>query len=190
MRDNNCAVSAMALNSRNIGVLIAPGYDEPQLSRVTQMLCLKGASVQLISNVDNRSVVVPGGRGSLVMVDRILEDVDAADMDGLVITGGESIDRLASDEKVLTLMLRLQLANKPIAASGNGSLVMAAAGLVAGRRVTGAAGIKKKINEAGGSYQDQKLVVDHNLVTAFSDIEVKHLVEAMVFLLEPATTYG
>ena len=184
------AVSEMVLNSRIIGVLIAPGYDEPQLSRVMQMLCLKGATVRVLSNVESRSVAIQGKHGALIMPDLLLEDLHASDLDGLIVTAGESVDRLSADEKILTLILQLQHSNKPIGASGNGAMVLAAAGLVAERRIAGTDDIKEKINEAGGYYVEQKLVVDHNLVTAYSDIEIKHLVEAIVLLLEPATAYG
>ena len=61
------------------------------------------------------------------------------------------------------------------------------AGLLAGRRVTGADSIRARMNEANAVFIDQDVVVDHKLVTARATDDVTHFLEAITLLLEPVT---
>lgn len=181
-------VDIMTLGGRYIGVLLGPGFDNQQVSRLVQDLRLRDAEVRLIGLGEARNVAVASNRGDLLKPDSILSEVTPSDFDALIVPGGSSASRLASDERVLTLLLGIQAENKPVAAFGNGQLVLAASGLLASRRVAAPPEIREALSEAGAEYIDQELVADHKLVTSRTVEEITHFVEALALLLEPATS--
>jgi protease I len=84
----------------------------------------------------------------------------------LVIPGGPSADVLSNDPKVLELVRTLHKEDKIIAAVGRGVRVLAAAGILDGRFVTGAPEVAAEVSEAGGRFVDMPLRVDGKLITA------------------------
>jgi len=56
--------------------------------------------------------------------------------------------------------------NKPVAAICHGPLVLTAYGLVKGRRLTAYGVLKADMEGSGGTFLDQEVVVDGNLVTS------------------------
>lgn len=181
-------VDIMTLSGRTLGLLLAPGYDFQQVTRLVQDLRLRDAELLLIGTGETENVAIAGSRGDLIKPDLVLSNISASSMDALIIPGGGSVPRLAADGRVLTLLLEIQSQSKPVAAYGNGPLVLVASGLLADRRVAGIAAIKEELIAAGARYLDKELVVDHKLVTARSVEEITHFVEAVALLLEPAKT--
>lgn len=181
-------VDIMALSGRTIGLLLGPGFDYQQVSRLKQDLRLRDASVLIVGTGETRNVAIVSSRGDLVKPDSTLSEVSPEDFDALIVPGGGSVKTLASNEQVLTLILGVQAENKPVAAFGNGQLVLAASGLLADRRVAAPPEIKEALVKAGGEYVDRELVVDHKLVTSRTVEEITHFVEALALLLEPAAS--
>lgn len=177
-------VNIMTLSGRIVGLLLAPGFDFAQITRLLEDLRLRDADILLVGNRESEDVAIPGGRAELLKPDTIVSRVDARDFDALIIPGG-TVQGLAMDGRVLTLLLGLQEDRKPIAAYGNGPLALAAAGLLVDRRVAAPPGIRETLTEAGADYVDQELVVDHKLVTSRTVDEITHFVEALALLLEP-----
>lgn len=181
-------VDIMTLSGRVIGLLLAPGFNFQEVSRLVQDLCLRDAQVRVIGIGETRNIAIASSRGDLLKPDTTITEVTPADFDALIVPGGGSANRLAADERVLTLLLGVQADSKPVAAYGNGQVVLAASGLLASRRVAAPPEIKDDLSEAGAEYIDQELVVDHKLVTSRTMEEITHFVEALALLLEPATS--
>ena len=94
---------------------------------------------------------------------------DAAGYDGLVIPGGRAPEYLRLDAKVLDLVRAFDAAKKPIAAICHGAQVLAAAGIIAGKRVSAYPACAPEVTLAGGSYAEIAIdgaVTDGHLVTA------------------------
>lgn len=178
----------MKLKSKTIGIVAGPGFDDSQVIKAAQMLRQRGARVVVIGVGESEAVAVAGRQGSLLKPDVVLGNASAATMDAIIIPGGDSNTRLTSDERVLTLLLEINSLEKPIGATSDATLVLAAGGLVFGRRVTGQESIRNELEEAGAIFLNQGVVVDHNLVTARGEDDIPHFVDAISFLLEPATT--
>lgn len=97
------------------------------------------------------------------------EEVDAADYDALVIPGGRAPEYIRLDERVLEITRHFARANKPIAAVCHGLQVLAAAGVLEGKRCTAYPACGPDVVRAGGEYIQiavDEAVVDGNLVTA------------------------
>lgn len=95
--------------------------------------------------------------------------VDAAAYDALVIPGGRAPEYLRLDARVLDLVRAFDGAGKPIAAICHGAQLLAAAGIITGKRVSAYPACAPEVTLAGGSYADIAIdgaVTDGHLVTA------------------------
>jgi protease I len=97
------------------------------------------------------------------------DDLEASAYDALVVPGGRAPEYLRLDERVLGLMRHFMGTGKPVAAICHGLQLLAAAGVLQGRRATAYPAVGPEVALAGGIYEEVALdaaVVDGNLVTA------------------------
>ena len=96
-------------------------------------------------------------------------DVSAADYDALLIPGGRAPEYLRMNARVLELVRAFDDAQKPIAAVCHGAQLLAAAGILKGRRVSAYPACAAEVKLAGGEYADIAIdaaVTDGHLVSA------------------------
>lgn len=178
----------MNLRITTTGIIVASGFEDSQVIKAAQILRFRGVRVVVIATGASEGAVVTGLHGSVLKPDMSLTDISVAELDAVIIPGGDSTKSLKANDRVLTLLLEMQREGKPIGAICNGPVVLAAAGLVRGRRVTGDKVIKTELRESGARYVNQGLVVDHNIVTSQSEGNLSHFIDAISFLLEPAAS--
>ncbi|MGC9399420.1 MAG: DJ-1/PfpI family protein [Anaerolineae bacterium] len=97
------------------------------------------------------------------------EEIDAEDYDALVIPGGRAPEYIRLDVDVLTMVRHFAEAEKPIAAICHGPQVLAAAGVLEGKRCTAYPAVGPDVTNAGAEFVGvdvDKALVDGNLVTA------------------------
>jgi protease I len=107
-------------------------------------------------------------RGHDFTLNATFDDVDATKYDGLVIPGGRAPEYLRLNAKVLEIVRHFAGANKPIAAICHGPQILAAAGVLRGRRVNSYPACAPEVELAGGTFEMVDFfdaVVDGNLVT-------------------------
>jgi len=107
-------------------------------------------------------------RGHNFTLNATFDEIDPAGYDGLVIPGGRAPEYLRLNAKVLDIVRNFARANKPIAALCHGPQLLAAAGVVKGRRINAYPACAPEIEIAGGTYVTVNItdaVVDGNLVT-------------------------
>lgn len=95
--------------------------------------------------------------------------VKPEDYDALVVPGGRAPEYLRLDPKVIAVVQHFAKANKPIAAICHGAQLLAAAGVLSGRKCSAYPACAPEVKAAGGIYADipvDKANVDGNLVTA------------------------
>jgi protease I len=96
-------------------------------------------------------------------------EANASDYDALVIPGGRAPEYLRVNERVLDLVRQFAAAGKPVAAICHGAQVLAAAGVIKGKRVAAYPACAPEVRLAGGDYADIPVdgaVTDGKLVTA------------------------
>jgi protease I len=98
-------------------------------------------------------------------------DVKAEEYDALVIPGGRAPEYLRLNERVLDIVRHFAAAGKPIAAHCHGPQVLAAAGVVGGRRCQAYPAVKPELLQAGAIWDEpapemDSACVDGNLITA------------------------
>lgn len=97
------------------------------------------------------------------------DEVKPEEYDALVIPGGRAPEYIRLNDRVLEIVRHFAEAGKPIAAICHGLQVLAAAGVLKGRKVTAYPAVGPEVNEAGGTYVEvpvSEAYVDGNLVTA------------------------
>ena len=96
-------------------------------------------------------------------------DVKVEEYDGLVIPGGRAPEYLRLNEQVLDMVRYFAKADKPIAAICHAAQILAAAGIVAGKRVSCYPACSPEVKLAGGTYAAIEVtaaIADGKLVTA------------------------
>ncbi|OYV31313.1 MAG: protease [Thiomonas sp. 20-64-9] len=96
-------------------------------------------------------------------------EVKAEDYNALVIPGGRAPEYLRLNPKVLDLVRHFFSADKPVAAVCHGAQILAAAGVLQGRKCSAYPACGPEVREAGGDYADipvDQAVTQGNLVTA------------------------
>jgi protease I len=154
----------MKLKGKTIGVLIEQDYQDMEVWFPTFRLREEGARVLHIGTGSANEY--RGKYGYPAKADIAADDVQAGELDGLVIPGGWAPDRLRMSAAILELVRAMFAANKPVACICHGGWVLASAGVVKGRNVTSFVAIKDDLIHAGAIWHDQEVVVDGHLVTS------------------------
>ena len=97
------------------------------------------------------------------------DDINVENYDALVIPGGRAPEYIRLNEQVLDMTRHFAQANKPIAAICHGLQLLAAAGVLEGKRCTAYPACGPDVTSAGGFYTQlppDEAMVDGNLVTA------------------------
>lgn len=107
-------------------------------------------------------------RGHNFTLNATFDEIDAAKYDGLVVPGGRSPEYLRLNEKVLDIVRHFAKAGKPIAALCHGPQLLAAAGVLKGRKLNAYPACAPEVELAGGTFVKldfTEAFVDGNLVT-------------------------
>ena len=97
------------------------------------------------------------------------DEISAADYDALLIPGGRAPEYIRLNEAVLQIVRHFAEAGKPIAAICHGPQVLAAAGILSGRKCTAYPAVGPDVTRAGATFVETPIdgvCVDGNLVTA------------------------
>lgn len=108
-------------------------------------------------------------RGHNFALNASFENTKPEEYDALVIPGGRAPEYLRLNARVLDVVRHFVSAKKPIAATCHGAQVLAAAGVLEGKKCSCYPTVAPEVRAAGGTYADiamTEAVVDGNLVTA------------------------
>lgn len=111
-------------------------------------------------------VVYAGKNGYPCKSNAAIDDMNAADFDGLLCPGGFMPDKLRRDPKVLQLIRDFNDSGKLIAAICHGGWMPISAGVYKNVRVTGSLGIKDDLVNAGAVWENASVIIDRNFVSS------------------------
>ncbi|KAA2257919.1 DJ-1/PfpI family protein [Solihabitans fulvus] len=98
--------------------------------------------------------------------DLAFADVDPADYAALVVPGGRAPEYIRNDADLQRIVRHFVAEGKPLAHLCHGALVLAAAGVLDGRRTAAYPAVAPDVRAAGGEFVDEEAVVDGVLVSA------------------------
>ncbi len=153
----------MRLYGKKILILCGPEYEDMELHYPRYRLMEEGAEV-IVAGIGPSEY--KGKKGYPVTVDAQVTDLNARDVDAVVIPGGYAPDHMRRSEELLALVREIHDEGKTVAAICHAAWVPISAGILKGRRVTCVPAIKHDVMNAGAEYVDEPVVVDDNLVTS------------------------
>jgi len=175
------------LDGAEVAFLVAnEGVEEVELTEPWQavekaggrpvLVAPEGGEVQAFHHLDKADVFP---------VDATLDDADPARFVGLVLPGGvANPDQLRTDDRAVRFTRAFFDDGRPVAAICHAPWTLVEADVVRGRRLTSWPSLRTDIANAGGSWVDERVVVDTNgpntLVTSRKPDDLAAFGEAMV----------
>ena len=111
-------------------------------------------------------------------------DVRAEDFDAVIVPGGFAPDNMRLHPPMVDLVRDVFESGKLAAAICHGGWMLCSAGAVRGRRSTGYLPIRDDVVNAGGTWVDEAVVEDGNLITSRTPPDLPVFVEAIIAYLE------
>jgi protease I len=124
-----------------------------------------------------------GKRGTLAKASFAIDEVSGSEYDALFIPGGRAPERLREQEAMLAFARSVHDEGKPICAVCHGPLLLAAAGVIEGKRVTGYPSTKEELKHAGAVYTGKGAETEGNLVTARDPAAMPEMMKRFLPLL-------
>jgi protease I len=151
----------MRLSGKKIVVLVAEGFEDLEYWVTVMRLREEGAEVISVGpDLDP----VYGKNALSAQADATAGDVDASELDGVVIPGGWAPDKLRRYPEITGLVRAVHEAGKTVGIICHGGLVAISAGIVEGVSATGSLGIKDDLENAGATWVDKPAFREGNLV--------------------------
>jgi len=124
--------------------------------------------------------LLEGELQDLFEADGKIGDVSVADFSGVIFCGGPGSLALAEDQAVLQLARDAAAQEKLLCGWGQSVRILAAAGVVKGKKLTGDPALRAELERAGARYTGTQVQVDRNLVTALDDAAGFRMGKALV----------
>jgi protease I len=157
------------LNGKKIAFLVAgEGVEQVELTEPWKALEAAGAQPELISLEQGKVQAFNHlDKGDQFDVDGTVADADASAYDGLVLPGGvANPDFLRMDEDAVRFARSFFEAGKPVGVICHGPWTLVEAGVLRGRTITSWPSLRTDIENAGGKWVDEQVVVDNGLVSS------------------------
>jgi protease I len=157
------------LQGKRIAFLVAPeGAEQVELTDPWKAVEDNGGAPELISTEEGEIQAFNHlDKGDTFRVDRTVREASADEYDGLVLPGGvANPDILRTDRDAVAFVRGFFEQGKPVAVICHGPWTLVEADVVRGRTLTSWPSLKTDIHNAGGTWVDEDVVVDQNLVSS------------------------
>lgn len=152
------------LSGKKIALLATNGFEDSELTQPLKAVRAAGATVDVIGEEPGE---ITGKNGHTEPVTHVATDVSENDYDGLLLPGGvANPDKLRMNEAAVDFVRDFFTANKPVAAICHAPWILVEANVLSGRTLTSWPSLRTDIINAGGTWVDQDVIVDGNLVTS------------------------
>ena len=118
-------------------------------------------------------------------VDQPVGDASVDDFDALVLPGGvANPDALRMDAGAVAFIRDFVASGKPVAAICHAPWTLVEAGVVDGKRLTSWPSLQTDLRNAGGTWVDQEVVTDGNLITSRNPDDLPAFTKALLGSLD------
>jgi protease I len=156
------------LQGKRIAFLATDGVEQVELTEPwnavdqaggrPELISLKGGEIQGFDHHD---------KADAFPVDKTVAEADADDYDALVLPGGViNPDILRTDKNAMGFVTAFFEQGKPVGAICHGPWSLVETGMVKGRTVTSWPSLRTDIENAGGRWVDEEIVIDRGLFTS------------------------
>ncbi|GAB5100548.1 type 1 glutamine amidotransferase [Caballeronia sp. LP006] len=173
---------AISLDGYRVAILALDGFEQAELIEPQRALKEAGAQVDVISQKPGQ---IQGfkhvDKGDKVDVDQTFDAANASDYDAVVLPGGVvNGDAIRLDAKAQSFVKEADQAKKPIAVICHGGWLPISAGIIAGRTMTSWPSLQDDIRNAGGTWVDQEVQIDGNLITSRKPDDIPAFNKALI----------
>jgi protease I len=157
------------LNGKTVAFLVAAeGTEQVELTEpwkaveeaggTPKLLSPETGSIQAFNHLD---------KADTFDVDEAVDEADPTSYDALVLPGGvANPDQLRTDKGAIDFVRTFVESGKPVAVICHGPWSLVEAGVLEGRTLTSWPSLQTDIRNAGGTWVDEEVVVDGNLITS------------------------
>lgn len=169
------------LEDIRVAILLAKMHEESQFWYSVRRL--KEAGVEVVIAAEEAGRKYKGRRGLPARSDKAFAQLRVADLDGIVIPGGNGPEYLCASKACLRLVREMFDLGRMVAFICRAGKVPLSAGIIEGKRATSGPGIREELKRAGCKWEDSSCVVDGNLISSrdpddlpdFMDNVIRHL---------------
>ncbi len=173
----------MQQDSMRVAMVLARNYEDIEATGPKDFLEAHGATVTVIG-VEMGDIV--GKKGGSLPAGTTFADVRPDQFDMLVIPGGGAPENLRIVDAAVAFTRDFMSSGRPVAAICHGPQLLISAKALEGRKLTSVNKIRDDIINAGGTYVDEALVIDGNLITSRVPDDLPVFNQALVDALHPA----
>ncbi len=151
------------MSSKTVLILAGPEYEDLELWYPKLRLEAAGYHAPIAGIGDEKYM---GKWGYPAKADMQIEDVNPADLAGIVVPGGWAPDKTRRIPAVLSCVRELHAAGKLVATICHGPWVLISAQIVRGKTLTSTVGIRDDVINAGATWVDEPVVQDGNIISS------------------------
>ena len=171
---------------KRIMILATNGFEQSELMEPKKRLEEAGHETVIVSLDDGE---ITGWQdkdwGDSIAVDLTVDEASAGDYDALLLPGGQmNPDILRMNERATGLVGEFAKVGKPVAAICHAPWLLAEAGLIEGRTVTGWPSIRTDLKNAGANVVDREVARDGNLITSRNPDDIPAFSDALISMLK------
>ena len=171
------------INGKTIAFLVAAeGIERVELTEPWAAVVEAGGSPVLLSPEKGEVQTFDHlDKAETLPVDKAVKDADLADYDALVLPGGvANPDALRLDGDAVGFIRDFVGTGKPVAAICHAPWTLVEAGVLQGRTLTSWPSLRTDITNAGGTWVDQQVVKDGNLITSRNPEDLPAFTKALL----------
>jgi protease I len=171
------------MTDKVLKVLQLVDHDFEDLELWYPVLRLREAGVKVDIVGEKAKEKYIGKYGVPIESDYNFAQVKADDYDALLVPGGWAPDKLRRFPEVLQLVQAFEASQKPIGQICHAGWVLISAKILKGKKVTSTPGIRDDMENAGGIWLDEAVVVDGNLVSSRRPPDLPQYMKAFLEVL-------
>lgn len=171
----------MTVSGKRVAIALARNFEDIEATSPIEALINAGADVTIIGT---EAGPIEGKKGTIFEASATFADVSPEDFDMLVIPGGGAPENLRIDDGAVAWTRAFTKSERPVAAICHGAQLLISADVLKGRTVTAVNKIRDDIRNAGGTYVDEAVIVDGNLITSRIPDDLPQFNEALLAALD------
>ena len=177
---------AESLRGKRVAILATDGVEQIELTSPREALEQAGAKCVLISPKEGEiQGVKHHDKADKLNVELSLSKADASDFDAVLLPGGViNADALRIDKKAQQFVQEIDRAGKPVMVICHGPWLLISAGLMKARVIASWPTLQDDIQNAGGTWRDEKVIRDRNWVSSRKPDDLPAFNEESIKLME------
>ena len=164
-------------NRPRMAVLTTDGFQDAEAYMPIGYLTNKGVDIKVIGPESGR--VKAYNNDIDILIDNSIDEVSIDEFDLLLIPGGHAPTKLKENKQVVQFVRDFFNSGKIVAAICHGPQVLAKAGVLEGKTITGVSKIQEELEAVGAVFKDEPLVIDGNLITSRVPVDLPMFVKAL-----------